>query len=107
MVETDSSVLVQMAMNSEKDGSALSHLVEDLRILLSSYRIVTFKTISKLCNSASHELASFRMKNPRTQIWLGSVPNALRDHVLSSYRIVTTLYHLINKFLIPCKKTGL
>jgi hypothetical protein len=72
MVESDCSVLVQMALDKGRDGSALGHLVEDHCILLSSYQIVSFVKIPRLCNSSSHELAGFWMKNQKTQVRVGS-----------------------------------
>ena len=82
MVESDSAELVQMIKSKERDGSALGHLVEDLRMLFLSDRIVSYLKIPRLSNSASHELARFGMLNQRTQVWVGSVPDALRNCIV-------------------------
>ena len=80
-VETDSAILVQLMSSKERDSSALGHLVEDLRLLLSSPQVVSFSKIPRLCNKASHDLARFGMENHRTQVWVGSVPESLRDSI--------------------------
>ena len=81
IVETDSSELVQMIKSSVRDRSPLGHLVQDLRLLLSTDRIVSVIKIPRTCNVASHELARFGLLNQRTQFWLGSVPDELLDRI--------------------------
>ena len=80
-METDSAELVNMAVSVERDGSSLGHLVEDLRILLSSDRILSISKIPRLCNMASHDLARHGMVDHITQIWFGSAPYVLRDRI--------------------------
>jgi hypothetical protein len=53
---------VQMASTDVRDGSALGHLVKDLRVLLRSDRFDRIVKIPRLCNRSSHELASFGMR---------------------------------------------
>ena len=45
IVEMDSLELLTMARSKGRDGSCLGHLVADLRLLLSSPRIVAFNKI--------------------------------------------------------------
>ena len=73
--------LVKMAVSVERDGSSLGHLVQDLRLLLSSNRILSISKIPRLCNNASHELARYGMLDKRTQVWLDSVPDVLRNRI--------------------------
>ena len=80
-IETDCAELVQLAISKERDGSILSHLVDALRILLSLNQVVAILKIPRLCNSASHELARYGMLNQISQVWVGSVPDFLRDHI--------------------------
>jgi hypothetical protein len=55
--ESDCQELVNMARSKERDASSLCHLLEDLRILLSSDRLISFSKTPRGCNKASHELA--------------------------------------------------
>jgi hypothetical protein len=55
--------------------------VEDLRILLSLDRFISFSKIPKGCNKASHELAQFEVLHNKTQFWLDSVPYVILDRV--------------------------
>jgi hypothetical protein len=71
-----------MAMSKVRDGSSLSHLVEDLRDLLSADAMVGIVKIPRICNTSSHELARFGMLNHRTQFSLGDSPDDLRDIIL-------------------------
>jgi ribonuclease HI len=80
-VESDCLALVNMARSNERDASSLCHLVEDLRILLSSDRFISFSKIPRGCNKASHELAQFGVLHNKTQVWLDSVPNVIMDRV--------------------------
>ena len=82
LVETDSVELLNMAISVERDRSSLGHLVEDLRILLSSDRILSVSKIPRLCNIASHDLARHGIVDQRTQIWFGSAPDILRDRIV-------------------------
>jgi hypothetical protein len=56
--------------------------VQDHRLLLATDRILALSKIPRLCNIASHELARLGMQDQRTQVWLGSVPDVLRDRVV-------------------------
>jgi ribonuclease HI len=61
LVETDCLELVSMVRSTNADRSCFGHLVEDLRHLFSSERIVSITKIPREQNYASHELARFGM----------------------------------------------
>jgi hypothetical protein len=52
-------------------------MVDDLRSLLNSPRIIEVKKIHRDQNSASHEFARFGTLQDRTNVWLGTAPNAI------------------------------
>jgi hypothetical protein len=62
LVETDCLELVSMVRSTNADRSCFGHLVEDLRHLFSSGRIVSITKIPREQNYASHELARFAFK---------------------------------------------
>jgi ribonuclease HI len=82
LVETDSLEMVRMVTSTDADKSCLAHLVEDLRLLLSSQYIVSITKIPRLHNTASHELASFGTREDRNDVWLGSAPEPLLGRIL-------------------------
>ena len=82
IVETDSLELVTMATSVDRDSSCLGHLVADLRLLLTCPRILAFNKIPRGQNNASHELARFGMFQNRTEVWLGTAPEALLSCIL-------------------------
>jgi hypothetical protein len=55
----------------------ISHLIEDLRVMLASERFDQIVKISRYCNKSSHELARFGMREQRCQLWVGSLPSDL------------------------------
>ena len=69
MVEMDSLELLAMSRSKTRDCSSLGMLMEDLRILLPSDRIISFTKIPRLQNTSSHELARFSMLNNITEFW--------------------------------------
>jgi hypothetical protein len=71
--------LVKVATKDDRDGSALDHFIEDLRVMLASERFVYIVKISRYCNKSSYELARFGMREQRSQLWVGSVPSELWD----------------------------
>ena len=81
MIVSDCSELIRIATSKERDNSTLGHLVADLRVLLASDRVVALFKIPRLCNTASHELASFGLQNQSSQVWVGSVPEFLQVHI--------------------------
>ena len=82
IVETDSLELATMARNEDRDSSCLGHLVTDLRLLLTSPRIVGLNKIPRGQNNASHMLARFGMFQNRTEVWMGTAPGALLGRIL-------------------------
>ena len=82
MVETDSLELLAMSRSKTRDCSSLGMLMEDLRILLASDRIISFTKIPRLQNTSSHELARFSMLNNITEFWLGSAPESVMSRIL-------------------------
>jgi ribonuclease HI len=78
-IESDCQTLVSVATKDNRDGSALGHLIEDLRVMLASERFDQIVKISRYCNKSSHELARFGMREQRSQLWVGSVPSDLWD----------------------------
>jgi hypothetical protein len=71
-----------MANNSRKDSSCFRHMVAYLHELLTSRQIVAFNKIPREQNSASHELARFGMLQDRTELWVGTAPEALLRRIL-------------------------
>jgi hypothetical protein len=79
LVESDCLELVKVANEQLRCGSSCGHLVEDLRLRLSDVRFLSFIKIPRTCNAIGHELAKIGMVESRTQVWLGSVPESLKD----------------------------
>jgi hypothetical protein len=61
-IESDCQTLVKVATKDDRDGSALGHLIEDLRVMLASEHFDHIVKISRYCNKSSHELARFGMR---------------------------------------------
>jgi ribonuclease HI len=91
IVETDNLELSLMAKSAARDASTLSHLMEDLRLLIKSERIIAFNKIPRGQNSASHELARFGMFQNRTEVWLDAAPESLMSRILRDCNHTVTI----------------
>jgi hypothetical protein len=76
-VETDCLELVSMVRSINADRSCFGHLLEDLRHLFSSERIVSITKILWKQNYASHD----GMLEDRTDVSLGSAPGPLMGRI--------------------------
>ncbi|XP_030479464.2 uncharacterized protein LOC115696715 [Cannabis sativa] len=74
VIETDSKVLVEKIRNEKSDLSALSDVIQDIRLSLSYFPTASIRYIARSFNRNAHCLARKALGLDREKCWNGSVP---------------------------------
>ena len=69
------------ALSTVSDLSQASLLIDDIKCILSSFRVVNFNSICSICNRASQKLAKLACGQDSLEVWLGVCPPNILDIV--------------------------
>ena len=82
MIEGECRTLFR-ALSTVSDLSQASLLIDDIKCILSSFRVVNFNPICSICNRASQKLAKLACGQDSSEVWLGACPPNVLDIVTS------------------------
>ena len=84
-IECSNSHLVSLLTSGKDFFSETGWIIEDIRELLPFFNLVSFRSISKLCNRVALALASFSKEKDEQSVWLEDCPPFLFPIILADF----------------------